>query len=67
LSTLRFSVKLEYPWKQSTEQDLATNRLSRPYKSMREALTPTIKSQKIGRNALCPCGSGKKFKKCCLR
>lgn len=21
---------------------------------------------KIGRNALCPCGSGKKFKKCCL-
>jgi hypothetical protein len=22
---------------------------------------------KIGRNALCPCGSGKKFKKCCLK
>ncbi|MGB5833644.1 MAG: SEC-C metal-binding domain-containing protein [Thiohalocapsa sp.] len=21
---------------------------------------------KIGRNALCPCGSGKKYKKCCL-
>ena len=21
---------------------------------------------KIGRNAKCPCGSGKKFKKCCL-
>ncbi|RCW74995.1 SEC-C motif-containing protein [Saliterribacillus persicus] len=21
--------------------------------------------QKIGRNALCPCGSGKKYKKCC--
>jgi preprotein translocase subunit SecA len=21
--------------------------------------------QKIGRNDLCPCGSGKKFKKCC--
>lgn len=21
---------------------------------------------KIGRNDLCPCGSGKKFKKCCL-
>lgn len=23
-------------------------------------------SAKIGRNSLCPCGSGKKFKKCCL-
>ena len=23
--------------------------------------------KKIGRNALCPCGSGKKYKKCCLR
>jgi len=21
---------------------------------------------KIGRNELCPCGSGKKYKKCCL-
>ncbi len=24
------------------------------------------KQQKIGRNSACPCGSGKKFKKCCL-
>ena len=23
--------------------------------------------QKLGRNSPCPCGSGKKFKKCCLR
>ncbi len=27
--------------------------------------TPVVKSQKVGRNELCPCGSGKKFKKCC--
>lgn len=25
-----------------------------------------IKKEKIGRNDLCPCGSGKKYKKCCL-
>ncbi|MEE4192705.1 MAG: SEC-C metal-binding domain-containing protein [Halieaceae bacterium] len=25
-----------------------------------------IRSPKIGRNSLCPCGSGKKFKHCCL-
>lgn len=26
---------------------------------------PIVKSSKIGRNDPCPCGSGKKFKKCC--
>jgi len=26
-----------------------------------------IKVKKIGRNSLCPCGSGKKYKDCCLR
>lgn len=26
---------------------------------------PVIKGQKIGRNDPCPCGSGKKYKKCC--
>lgn len=24
-----------------------------------------VKSEKVGRNEPCPCGSGKKFKKCC--
>jgi uncharacterized protein YecA (UPF0149 family) len=24
-----------------------------------------VRSEKIGRNAPCPCGSGKKYKKCC--
>ncbi|MFX1490495.1 MAG: SEC-C metal-binding domain-containing protein [Promethearchaeota archaeon] len=26
-----------------------------------------IKSKKIGRNSPCPCGSGKKYKNCCMR
>jgi hypothetical protein len=26
---------------------------------------PKLSSQRVGRNELCPCGSGKKFKKCC--
>ena len=25
-----------------------------------------VQGQKVGRNAPCPCGSGKKYKKCCL-
>jgi preprotein translocase subunit SecA len=28
---------------------------------------PVRKGDKIGRNDLCPCGSGKKYKKCCGR
>ena len=27
--------------------------------------TPVVKGQKVGRNDPCPCGSGKKYKKCC--
>ncbi len=26
---------------------------------------PVVKGKKVGRNELCPCGSGKKYKKCC--
>jgi len=28
-------------------------------------LKPTTAEKKVGRNVLCPCGSGKKYKKCC--
>lgn len=31
------------------------------------AINPARKQAKIGRNALCPCGSGRKYKKCCGR
>jgi SEC-C motif domain protein len=30
-----------------------------------EMLTPSFQSWKPGRNEACPCGSGKKFKRCC--
>ena len=29
-------------------------------------LKPRVLHPKIGRNEPCPCGSGKKFKKCCI-
>jgi len=32
-----------------------------------EPVTEHDKSKKIGRNDPCPCGSGKKYKKCCGR
>lgn len=31
----------------------------------REKLEPVVTGPKVGRNDLCPCGSGKKYKKCC--
>ena len=30
------------------------------------AHTPVVKKYKINRNDKCPCGSGKKFKNCCI-
>jgi len=31
-----------------------------------EAKPTTIQVNKVGRNESCPCGSGKKFKRCCI-
>ena len=31
------------------------------------AAEPLQRGVRVGRNALCPCGSGKKYKRCCLR
>ena len=33
----------------------------------RKVNTTIVKDKKIGRNEPCPCGSGKKYKKCCIR
>ena len=35
-------------------------------KSEEKKLQPITKSSKIGRNSPCICGSGKKYKNCCL-
>jgi len=36
------------------------------YKSSSHGELTVIKGEKVGRNDPCPCGSGKKYKKCCL-
>ncbi|HZZ17836.1 MAG TPA: YchJ family protein [Opitutaceae bacterium] len=35
-------------------------------KPLREGPAPVVSSKKVGRNDPCPCGSGKKYKHCCL-
>jgi preprotein translocase subunit SecA len=32
-----------------------------------EKIDPIVGGQRTGRNEPCPCGSGKKYKKCCGR
>jgi uncharacterized protein YecA (UPF0149 family) len=51
--------------------ETAEGRLQREYEHLREmAIPPTPEQQRrgrVGRNDPCPCGSGKKFKRCCFR
>jgi preprotein translocase subunit SecA len=39
--------------------------VDRPEPASDAAPQPIVRNPKIGRNDLCPCGSGKKYKKCC--
>jgi uncharacterized protein len=41
-------------------------RSQKTQKRMTQAMNP-VATEKIGRNAPCPCGSGKKYKACCMR
>lgn len=62
---LKFGLKLLYEWEQSAELDKV---LADAPKSQRKINIGTVvKGRKIGRNQVCPCGSGIKYKKCCLR
>ncbi len=66
-SQLRFGVALGFPWIQDAAMDAATHNMpaSRP---PREAFAALLRRgrEKVGRNDLCPCSSGMKYKRCCL-
>ncbi|RRQ20500.1 prepilin peptidase [Guyparkeria sp. SCN-R1] len=68
---LRFGVNKHFRWEQSIEMDELTKDLPKPQslkgKNKVNFKTVTKKSRKIGRNEKCPCGSGEKYKKCCLK
>jgi hypothetical protein len=67
---LRFGVSQNYEWKQSNEMDEIIKDLPKPQylkgKKKVNLSTITKPEKKIGRNEKCLCGSGKKYKKCCL-
>ncbi|WP_035805739.1 SEC-C metal-binding domain-containing protein [Lunatimonas lonarensis] len=54
------------PFRIRKELKLNDTRKNRPA-SIWSEYAPYVKEEpKVGRNDLCPCGSGKKFKKCCM-
>ena len=48
------------------DKHLTAERRKELYKEQKSSTT-VVKGEKIGRNDPCPCGSGKKYKKCCGR
>ncbi len=47
------------------ERELAAVSLAGGDSSGNKTAVPVVNSVKVGRNDVCPCGSGKKYKKCC--
>ena len=69
LYNVRIVTREEQEKQKTVRENKVTNIVtSGPLKTGAGALqTRTITAKKIGRNAPCPCGSGKKYKKCCGR
>lgn len=61
---IRFGIKLEYDWTYNEKYEKRLAKMAKPQYKIN--LKTTVKSKKIGRNEPCICGSGKKYKKCCI-
>ena len=66
--TLITDIKIQFPWWAYFEVCPTTNKSTGEYGSdIQNFLKKTdVVSNKVGRNDPCPCGSGKKYKKCCM-
>ena len=66
---VRFGVSLVFPWNQDERMDEKTKDMKEPVpidQALQTLMTGRNRARKIGRNDPCPCGSGRKYKKCCL-
>jgi preprotein translocase subunit SecA len=59
IDTVKYLYHVEAPEK------VKRRRVANPMDNIREPQQTVVKGKKIGRNDPCPCGSGKKYKKCC--
>jgi SEC-C motif/Nuclease-related domain len=62
---IKFVLKLENEWKYSEEMEAIVNNRLKPQRTINFGQKAEAR-KKVGRNEPCPCGSGKKYKKCCL-
>ena len=53
------------PTHSNTSKAKAPRTIPAPVIAQKRTGGTTLKSAKVGRNEKCPCGSGKKFKRCC--
>lgn len=66
---VRFGVSLTFPWIHDADLDKETEDMRAPMpidEALAALLSERSRATKVGRNDPCPCGSGRKFKKCCL-
>jgi hypothetical protein len=66
---VQFGVTLDFPWAPSKELDQLTADMKSgaPVQDVLPQYIEEVSRMKTGRNDPCPCGSGLKYKKCCLR
>jgi hypothetical protein len=63
--SLRFGLSLNFEWKFDAAMEDLTKDMRQLGKFGPKELKTLLKQPKVGRNDSCPCGSGKKSKKCC--
>lgn len=66
---VRFGVSLVFPWNQDTQMDEKTKGMKEPVpidQALQTLMMGRSRAHKIGRNDPCPCGSRRKYKRCCL-
>lgn len=65
---VQFGITLDFPWAPSEEMDRLTANMkpAGPARDVLSQYTQGVSCTKVGRNEPCPCGSGRKYKKCCL-
>ncbi len=63
---LRFGINLDFPWERDDALDTLTKNMGKSGKLTTVVQKAAKARTKVGRNDPCPCGSGKKYKKCCL-
>ena len=62
---LRFGLTVVGEWEKDEEMEHAAKAHDKALRQ-RPGVPYRKNSKKVGRNSPCPCGSGKKYKKCCL-